>query len=79
MLSGLGLDGVEGAAETALYTGDSPWADYWRQTITELRPRLLSSGKLDSRSIDAFMSRCQDPAWWTQTIAFTVAYGRVAQ
>ena len=45
----------------------------------ELRPRLLSSGKLDSRSIDAFLARCQDPSWWTQTIAFTAVHGRVAQ
>jgi SAM-dependent methyltransferase len=79
MLSGLGVRGVEGTAEAALYTGDSPWADYWRQTITELRPSLLSSGKLDSRSIDTFLARCQDQAWWTQTIAFTAAYGRVPE
>jgi SAM-dependent methyltransferase len=79
MLSAQGVGGVEGTAETALYPGDSPWADYWRQTITELRPRLLGSGKLDSQSIEAFLARCQDPTWWTQTIAFTAAYGRVAQ
>jgi SAM-dependent methyltransferase len=78
MLSGLGIGEVEGTAETALYPGGSAWARYWSLTITQLRPRLLSSGKLDSRSIDAFLARCQDPAWWTQTIAFTVAHGRVA-
>lgn len=77
MLSALGVDGVEGTAETTLYTGGSPWAEYWSRTITELRPRLLSSGKLDARSIGAFLARCQDRAWWTQTIAFTVAYGHV--
>lgn len=79
MLSEMGVSDVEGTAEAALYPGDSPWADYWRQTITALRPSLLSSGKLDNRSIGAFLARCQDPSWWTQTIAFTAVHGRVAR
>lgn len=77
MLSGLGLEDVGACAETALYHGGSPWAEYWRQTVTGLRARLEDSGKLDSRSIDAFAAQCADPAWWTQTIAFTAAHGRV--
>ena len=76
MLSRLGLDAVEAAAETALYNGGSLWALYWTETIVELRPRLVDSGKLDDRSIDAFLARCADPAWWTQTIAFTASSGR---
>ena len=58
-------------AETALYNGGSPWADYWIRTVVELRGRLVASGDLDDRSIDAFLAHCADPAWWTQTIAFT--------
>ncbi len=27
--------------------------------------------------IDTFLARCADPAWWTQTIAFTAAAGHV--
>jgi len=27
--------------------------------------------------IGPFLARCADPAWWTQTIAFTAASGRV--
>ena len=50
---------------------------YWQQTISELRPRLEDSGKLNGRVIDAFLERCADPAWWTQTIAFTAVHGRV--
>jgi SAM-dependent methyltransferase len=76
MLSGLGLQDVEATAETALYNGGSLWALYWRQTVIELRPRLVASGKLDDRSIDAFLAHCADPAWWTQTIAFTAVNGR---
>jgi len=77
ILSGLGLADIGATAETALYNGGSLWAEYWQLTVTELRTRLVASGKLDDRSIDAFLARCADPAWWTQTIAFTAVDGRV--
>jgi SAM-dependent methyltransferase len=77
MLSRHGLADVGAGAETALYNGGSPWALYWQQTIKELRPRLADSGHLDARIIDAFLTRCDDAAWWTQTIAFTAVHGRV--
>ena len=77
MLAGLGLENVEAAAETALYNGGSPWAVYWEQTILELRPRLVSSGRLDNASTDMFLSYLTDSTWWTQTIAFTVVSARV--
>jgi SAM-dependent methyltransferase len=70
-LARLGLVGIEAAAETVLYNGGSPWAKYWTQTIVEVRGRLVASGALDDPLIDAFLARCADPAWWTQTIAFT--------
>jgi SAM-dependent methyltransferase len=75
MLSQLGMPDVGATAETALYNGGSSWAMYWRETIIELRTRLVASGKLDDGSIDAFLARCADPAWWTQTIAFTAVGG----
>ncbi len=77
MLAGRGVQDVGGTAETALYNGGSAWAEYWRQTVAELRPRLVASGKLDDRSIGAFLAQCADPAWWTQTIAFTAVAGHV--
>jgi hypothetical protein len=76
MASRLGLEHVEATAETALYRGRSLWAQYWRQTVIELRPRLAASSHLDDRLIDAFLAHCADPAWWTQTIAFTAVDGR---
>jgi len=77
MLAGLGLENVEAAAETALYNGGSPWAVYWEETILELRPRLLSSGRLDNASIEMFLRYVTDSTWWTQTIAFTAVSARV--
>jgi 2-polyprenyl-3-methyl-5-hydroxy-6-metoxy-1,4-benzoquinol methylase len=70
-LAALGLEQVAGTAETAVYNGGSPWADYWTQTVVELRGRLVDSGKLDDRLVDGFLANCADPHWWTQTIAFT--------
>jgi hypothetical protein len=40
-----------------------------------VRGRLLASGRLDDRLIDAFLAHCQDSSWWTQTIAFTAVAG----
>ena len=73
-LAAYGLAEIGGAAETAVYNGGSPWADYWYQTITELRGDLVGSGKLNDKLIDTFLAHCADPNWWTQTIAFTSVY-----
>jgi SAM-dependent methyltransferase len=75
-LAELGLDGIAATAETALYNGGSEWARYWRLTIVELRDRLVGEGKLDGQLVDAFLARCADRSWWTQTIAFTAVQAR---
>ena len=59
-----------------MFNGGSPWADYWTQTIAELRGGLVGSGKLDDRLIDDFLARCADPGWWTEVIAFTAVHAR---
>jgi SAM-dependent methyltransferase len=75
-LASLGLTNISGTAETAIYNGSSSWADYWIDTITELRGDLINSSKLDEASVDKFLAYCADSNWWTQTIAFTVVHGR---
>jgi len=77
-LAALGLEQIGGAAETAIYNGSSPWADYWTQTIVELRNDLVSSGRLNEALIDTFLGYCADPGWWTQTIAFTAVHAGAA-
>jgi 2-polyprenyl-3-methyl-5-hydroxy-6-metoxy-1,4-benzoquinol methylase len=74
-LTALGLDRIGGTAETAIYNGTGLWADYWTQTVKELRVDLTSSGKLSDALIETFLGYCSDPAWWTQTIAFTAVHG----
>jgi hypothetical protein len=75
-LASLGLTSISGTAETAIYNGNSLWADYWIDTITELRGDLIGSGKLDEALVDKFLAYCADSNWWTQTIAFTAVHGR---
>ena len=77
-LASLGLTSVSGTAETAVYNGNSLWADYWIDTITELRGDLIGSGKLDEVLVDKFLAYCGDTNWWTQTIAFTAVHGRAS-
>lgn len=77
-LAALGLSQIEGTAETAVYNGGSPWAEYWTDTVTELRASLVGSGHLDEVAIDTFLAHCLDPAWWTETISFTAVRARKA-
>jgi 2-polyprenyl-3-methyl-5-hydroxy-6-metoxy-1,4-benzoquinol methylase len=74
-LAALGLQRVSGTAETAIYKGTSLWADYWTQTVKELREDLISSREVNKVLVDTFLGCCADPAWWTQTIAFTAVHG----
>ena len=74
-LAALGLERIGGTAETAIYNGTGLWADYWTQTVKELREDLIGSGKLNNTLVDTFLGHCADPAWWTQTIAFTAVHG----
>jgi hypothetical protein len=48
-----------------------------RQRLALMSRLLDPMHRHNDRSIDAFLSQCADPAWWTQTIAFTAASGRV--
>jgi 2-polyprenyl-3-methyl-5-hydroxy-6-metoxy-1,4-benzoquinol methylase len=74
-LAALGLEQIGGTAEAVIYNGTSLWSDYWTQTVTELREDLMGSGKLNHVLVDTFLGYCADPAWWTQTIAFTAVHG----
>jgi SAM-dependent methyltransferase len=77
-LASLGLTKISGTAETAIYNGGSLWANYWIQTITELRGDLIGPGKIDETLVDRFLAYCADTNWWTQTIAFTAVHGRTS-
>jgi SAM-dependent methyltransferase len=75
-LAAHGLGQVEGTADTAVYNGGSPWAEYWTDTVTELRTPLVASGHLDDGLVETFLAHCADPTWWTETISFTAVRAR---
>jgi SAM-dependent methyltransferase len=77
-LGSLCLTNISGTAETAVYNGGSLWADYWIDTITELRSDLIRSSKIDEALIDKFLAYCADSNWWTQTIGFTAVHARAS-
>lgn len=74
-LQALGLEHISGTAFTAVYNGGSAWAEYWRRTVVELQEALIASGHLPVEVIQGFLRYCDDPKWWTQTIAFTAVSG----
>ena len=55
-LASLGLINISGTAETAIYNGGSLWADYWIETITELRGDLIGSAKIDEALVDNLLA-----------------------
>jgi SAM-dependent methyltransferase len=71
----LDIEKIGGTAGTAIYNGTSLWADYWTQTVKELREDLTNSGKLNNTVVDTFLGYCADLGWWTQTVAFTAVHG----
>jgi SAM-dependent methyltransferase len=77
-LAGLKLEAVAAEGHTAYYSGGSPWATYWLETIEELEPKLLESGHLTEQLISEFNRHYADPHFWTSAITFIAASGRKA-
>lgn len=75
LLTASGLDRVAAEGTTALYPGGSPWAEYWIETLKELRPRLLDSGYLTGPMFSRFNRLYSDPRIWTSAITFVGSWG----
>lgn len=74
-LSATGLDKVAAEGTTALYRGKSPWAEYWLETLNELRPRLIKSGYVTAPLLSRFNRLYSDPEIWTSAITFVASWG----
>jgi SAM-dependent methyltransferase len=79
LLSAAGLDRVSAEGNTALYCGQSPWAKYWLDTLTELRPRLVESGYISRPLLSRFNRIYSDPRIWTSAITFVASWGTKPQ
>jgi len=75
LLFGLTLEVVAAQGHTALYNGGSPWADYWLETLKELRPRLLESGYTTDILMSEFNNLYSDPRFWTSAIHLRCCMG----
>ena len=71
-----GMEHVGGEGYTPLFNGGSPWAQYWIETMRELRPRLIESGHINAESLKFFDSHYADPHYWTSVITFVASWGR---
>jgi SAM-dependent methyltransferase len=75
LLSAAGLGRVAAEGTTALYCGQSPWAEYWLETLEELRPRLIESGYVTAPMLSRFKRLYSDPKIWTSAISFVASWG----
>jgi SAM-dependent methyltransferase len=75
-LAGLGVEGVEAAGELPLFRGGSLWASWYLQSLEELRPRMLGSGRISEPQLDMMRSLLSDPDYWTMVTVFTACWGR---
>ena len=75
LLSATGLEDVGAEGTTALYRGKSPWAEYWLETLNELRPRLIESGYVSAPLLSQFKRLYSDPRTWTSAITFVASWG----
>lgn len=79
LLAATGLHDVGAEGTTALYRGKSPWAQYWLETLDELRPRLLESGYVTAPMLARFKLLYSDPRIWTSSITFVASWGTKPQ
>lgn len=75
LLAAAQLDHVGADGNTALYSGRSPWSEYWLETIKELRPRLLESGQMTPPMLSSFNRLYANPRHWTSAITFVASWG----
>jgi SAM-dependent methyltransferase len=68
--------GAEG--HTAVFNGGSPWANYFVQTVRELRETLLQSRFLSAAMLAEFESLYANPRYWTSVMTFVAAWVRKA-
>ena len=76
LLVAAGLQEVAGEGTTEIYPGRSLWAEYWLDTIRELKDRLLESGYISSHDLDCFERSYSDPDAWTSAITFVATWGK---
>jgi SAM-dependent methyltransferase len=78
LLDAQGFEAVGAEGHTAVFNGASPWANYFVQTVRELRESLLQSGFLNEAMIAEFQRLYANPRYWTSVMTFVAVWGRKA-
>jgi ubiquinone/menaquinone biosynthesis C-methylase UbiE len=73
-LQAAGLDVTSAAMEVPFYTGESPWATLFLQTLQAAKPRLGSW--IDPDLVAGFEAACADPGNWTSSLGWMAVVGR---
>ena len=74
-LDSLEMEQVAAEGHTPVFNGGSPWSRYWVETMRELEPRLLQSGRITQQSFAEFDARFQDPHYWTSVLTMVASWG----
>jgi SAM-dependent methyltransferase len=74
-LDSFGMEDVGAEGYTPIFNGTSPWAEYWIETMRELRPRLLGSGHITANEFAQFDARFRDPHYWTSVLTMVASWG----
>lgn len=75
-LRACGLTEIDMAAELPVLAGASRFAEFWRASIDELRPAVISAGLLDDATVDAAIAHLDDPETREVTFGAITAWGR---
>jgi len=76
LLRSAGLADVDGRGGLSIVCGGSPYAEWYRQSIEALRPRLLASELVTEREIDRAVALLADPGFELVTPVLISARGR---
>jgi SAM-dependent methyltransferase len=76
LVDGLGLEGTRAKTDVQNIRGRDRGARYFQLVFAEVRERVIASGLLDARTIDAASALLDDPGSWTQCWMMTAVWAR---
>jgi SAM-dependent methyltransferase len=75
-LDSLGVEQIASEGHTAIFNGQSDWANYWMATIRELQPSLIKGDYITTALLEEFETCYRDPHYWASIMTFTATWGR---
>ena len=76
LIDGLGLERTQAKTDVENIRGRDRGARYFQLFFAEVRERVLTSGLLDAKTLDAATALLDDPSYWTQCWMMTAVWAR---